>query len=254
MSTKFPWLACLVFALGGALVMFPAVTDAGKKRTETQEEKDQKIDDAKEAYMNDLVAAYRLQQLALADEKDPASAPSLIAAAAIFRRLSTVSLATIKEKPMIEQGKGDKTTDLVDKVEEAPDLLKLSETLLQKAKTLSDANKLKLDTAIERVQESKTRDVFGGPRQISRGIGGNQWQTYHIDVHPLRPVRFAFHSSFPMKVSVVRSDNDNPYANGVIENASTVFHPGPSSTGRVRLTIRVINISNRSGNYQMFVN
>ena len=56
-----------------------------------------------------------------------------------------------------------------------------------------------------------------------------------------------------MRVTVVRRDNDNPYAVGVIANANTTFHPGASKTGKVGLTIRVINESQQPGKYQMFV-
>jgi hypothetical protein len=57
-----------------------------------------------------------------------------------------------------------------------------------------------------------------------------------------------------MRVTVVRGDNDNIYGGGVVANANTTFHAGPSRTGRVPLTIRVINLSNQAGSYQMFVN
>jgi hypothetical protein len=256
MSTKCR-LACLVFALGGLLVVLPTATQAGKAKPETQEEKDKK---ARETYTADLVMAYRLMELGeteLAKEKkaDKASAAvSLLAAAATFRRIAGITLeGSTAEKPTIENSKGQKITDAPDQVEEAPNLTLLSDGLLKKLRELSKKDNLNIEKAIEGIEKG-ARHACGGPKQISRAIGGNQSHSYHIDVEPLKPVAFAFHGSFPMRVTVVRHDNDNVYGGGTVANANTTFHAGPSKTGKVTLTIRVHNESKQHGSYQMFVN
>jgi hypothetical protein len=259
MFVSWRWLACLVFTLGSMLLVLPSATEAGKPKTESAEEREKRENEERDNYLTDLTMAYRLMEQADAELKKkradkPGAAASLLAAAATFRRISGVSLkATIEEKPLTENSKGEKVTGAIDQVEDPPNLSALAEGLLVRAQNLSTKEKLNLDAVIKGIKECE-RDTFGGPKHISRVVGADQRHTYHIEVVPLKPVHFTFHSSFPMRVTVVRGDNDNPYGVGNVGNVNTTFHPGPSKTGKVPLTIRVHNIGHQAGSYQMFVN
>jgi hypothetical protein len=253
MCAKFVWLACAVAAVGGLLALLPTATQAGKKPKYDPEAEEKK---AQENYMKDLIMAYRLKELGL-DKNTPARAASLLAAAALFQDLSTVKPGkALEAKPKIEVGEGDKNAKLVDEVLDAPDLAKEAANLLKQAKQLNEADNLHLEALIKQIEtpEKKSRHVIGGPKQVARAIGPGQWQTYTLNVVPNAPVNFAFHGSFPMKVTIVRSDIANPWYDDIVANLSTTFHPGGSPTGHVPITIRVINVSNQGGTYQMFVN
>jgi hypothetical protein len=250
MSASVRWLACL-FTLAGLVIVFPTITDAGKKQKETQEEIERKNRDH---YMDDLAMAYRLKELADDDKNESTKASSLLAAATTFRRLAGVPLDTIDEKPVIENVKGEKATELVDKAVGKPDLVILSDKLLDQVGVLSAKKQLKLEKVVDDVRNCKFREAFGGPKHVSRLIGGQQHQTFHVDVVPLRPMHFTFHASIPMRVTIVRADNDNPYDGGIAARANTTYHPGPSRTGKVPITIRVSNLSNQPGSYQLYVN
>jgi hypothetical protein len=206
--------------------------------------------------MKDLIMAYRLKELGL-DKNTPARAASLLAAAALFQDLSKVPAGKAWDvKPKIEIIEGDKNAKLVDEVAKAPDLAREAADLLKQARELNTKDNLHLDALIKQIEmpEKSSRHTIGGPKQISRSIGGGQAHTYYLHVQPNSPVNFSFHSPFPMRVTVVRSDNDNPWADGVIANASTTFSPGVSASGQVPVTIRVTNVSNQNGNYQILVN
>src|SRR4051794_35888896 len=95
-STRFRWALCAAIALGAALALTPGAADAQRdKKDPSDEEKKTQAD--REAYINDLMLAYRLKELG-SDKKHP-SAAALLAAADLFRQLSKVSLADLEVKP-----------------------------------------------------------------------------------------------------------------------------------------------------------
>src|SRR5262249_35057351 len=83
---------------------------------------------------------------------------------------------------------------------------------------------------------------LGGLKHVSRQIGGHQTHVFRVPVQPQRPLHFGFSATLPLRVSVVRSDNSSTYGAGIVNHASTTFHPGPSKTEVVTLTVRVENV------------
>jgi hypothetical protein len=55
-----------------------------------------------------------------------------------------------------------------------------------------------------------------------------------------------------MKVSIVRSDNDNGVAAGITGAGNVRHFFGASPTGRVKVTIRITNVGNQAGSYSLY--
>jgi len=256
MKRTLRWTLLLAAAGLCLTALLPAVSEAQKDKKKRAEATDEKqADDPKDRYITDLMLAYRLVEIGLQDEKKPAP-EALIAAAGIMRRLAKVPLAPLESKVSVEDAKGGKEQKAAE-VAKAPDLEAEAKDLMETARGQAAKLELNLDPLIKAVENrANTRDLVGGPRQISRSIGGGQTHVHHVEAIGQRPMRFAFHASIPLRLTVVRSDNDNPYGAGIVANAQTVFTPGPGKDGsnRFPVTIRIHNVTGRSENYQLFIN
>ena len=185
MTTRVRWLA-LLFVSGAALaVLAPAGVDAGKtkaeKRAEEEAEKERAAQQKNADLVSDLVTAYRLADLGR-KQKSP---EMLITAAGMLRQLSNAKLGTVKEQPVIENAKGEKTDDDPSKlVVKAASLLDEANDLFDEADAMGQLQKANVGALIKLVKDRPLvgyRDVVGGPRSITRNIGGHQNNSFNFE-------------------------------------------------------------------------
>jgi hypothetical protein len=242
MKAKWYVLAGLVLT-GACLLALPASAEDPKPMEGTEAEK-------KADVVDDLAMAYRLAELGRKDK-----APEyLITAAGLLRAVSKVKMKPITEKPEITADKDGKG-DVVDKVNKAPDLKEEAENLFIEAEAMGKSLKLDLASLLKAAQSrDNTRDVFGGPRTISRVIGGHQTQVFRFDMVPRTPAAFGFHASIPLTIMVVRSDNNDVWSAGTLRDGKhRQIVPG-SRTGVVPVTVRIRNEADVPADYTLWVN
>jgi hypothetical protein len=246
-------LAAVLLAAGWGLAALQGVAGEGKKKPGGGEPAAGPAADPKGRDIADLMLAYRLVEIGR-DKKNPAP-EALITAAGLFRKLAKVSMTTITDKPMIEPAEGaDKGAKLVDETAKAPDLQAKADELFDEAEALGAKLKLNLAPLIKQTKERVSdRSPVGGPRTVARVIGGKQTHVFRFDIHAHQPTHFGIRASIPLRVSVVRSDNDNPMAAGVIAIGEHTWVPG-GNISPVPITIRITNLSTQPAEYQFLLN
>lgn len=234
---------------GGMLMLSASPADAQKKGDLTEEP----IVDQKDQDINDLVMAYRLIEIG---EKNKAP-EAIISAASLFRKMSKVKMAPVNEKPGIELDKdAPEGAKALDKVEALPDYEAEANRLFDRASALAAELKLDLEGLITLAKTRKLyRAPVDGPKHVNRLIGAHQNHVYKINVAGKQPLHFGFHSTIPLRISAVRSDNDNTFAAGISNIANATWHPGAGKKGAgVPLTLRISNPSNQPAQYQFLLN
>ncbi len=232
------WLLLVACALLGAI---PAPGAEDKKD-------DEKFADE---VIADTMAAYRMAEFGR-NAKTP-SPEALVAAGSLLRSLKGAKLTKIAEKPTDADGKAaageDQATQNYE--EQANELFDEAIALATKQgqdKTITELIKI--------AKARQYRAVLGGPKTINRTIGPNGWAVYNMEFEPHKRGTFGFRASFPMKITVVRSDNSVVIADGVTANdcASHVFGGLTAGHQSVPVTIRVQNLSKQAGTFTLLVN
>lgn len=211
-------------------------------------------EEQKSQVIQDMTTAYRLIEVGR-DKNHPAP-EALVTAAGLFRKLARVQMEALAEKPTIEVSKDAPAgTQAVDEVDKAPDLDEEAELLFIEAQALGKQLKLDLAPLISQVKSRPTtRAPIGGPRQVHRHIGGNQAQSYHFKLESHRPTYMGFVASFPMRITVVRGDNDHVYTDHMAAVGQYVFaNPGDAPRSHVPITIRIHNVSHQKGSYKFML-
>jgi hypothetical protein len=236
----------LLAAVALILGLWPVGADAQKKKDkEPAASEDQAGDDIAE-----LVNAYKLAEFGRKNDAPEA----LITAGSLLRRFAKMQMGKIAEKATIEVEKGAKDEPL-DKVAQAPDYEEEANALFDEAQALATKLKVNVDKLIKMAKERpNTRGVIGGPRSISRMVGPKQTLVYHFNFEPHRPCAVGFQASVPLRVTVTRSDNDNPWAAAISTGGVHRGIPGGSRTGVVPVTVRVHNPGLQVARLQLFVN
>jgi hypothetical protein len=257
------WLFVCACA-GCCLLALHPVAEAQKK--DAAKEQEQKAEETKAQYINDLMTAYRLADIGR--DKDNPAPEALVTAAAILRRLASVKVKSLAEKPEIKNTEGAADAKGADEVVPPPDLKAEANNLLEGARDAAAlANLAYLKPLIKAVEEcedeadaraarQKTRHVFGGPRQVTRLLGPLQSQTYNLKAQPNSPLVFALRATIPVRITIVRPDVNHVWANDVVPIAQRTCHPGGATRSNlsVPVIIQITNVSRLKGQYVMFVN
>jgi hypothetical protein len=234
MFRKVRWLVALL-AAGGVLWLGLAAQAADDKATAND-------------VIADAMAAYRMAEFGRANKAPEA----LVAAASMLKALDKVKLREMEEPPPDEDGK---------KTEKTPSFAQQAKDLFEEASALGV--ELKMDAVIEplikaaRARNIGNRAVIGGPRTINRTIGPNGTQVFHFNFEPEKPGSFGFKASFPMKISVVRSDSAGAVIGDGVTAAGHLVHVfGKAAPGKksVPVTVRIHNESKQAGTFLLLVN
>ena len=224
-----------VLLLGGLLVAVPPSAADEKKDEEPKPE---------EKVVEEITNAYRLAEFGRKNK----SPEALIAAGSVLRSLKGARLAKITDKPKFEED--DKSEEVKGKnfEEQADDLFEEDRAIAAKEKIRG------VDGLIKAAKDREYRAVVGGPRNINRTIGARATHVFNIDVFPNQFSTFGFRADFPMKVSIVRSDNENVIAAGITAAGNVRHHFGNAAPGarKVRVTVRIHNVGNQAGSYSLY--
>jgi hypothetical protein len=177
------------------------------------------------------------------------SPEALLTAAFLLRKLSHTTIKDLAEKPTVEGEKdtgealtGNALTDSYKKEMNA---------LIDEARNMGLDRKLNLEPLIKDLETRElTRLVVGGPQQVTRSIAVNATHVYNIKAEVQRPFYFSFRASTPLRVSVVRADDNNTYAAGILPGANATWTPG-GSKAIAPITIRITNVSKQPAQYQL---
>lgn len=191
--------------------------------------------------------------------RETRSPEALITAAGLLKRVAqTGGVGALADKPTIERGPdAPKDAALVDEAV-TPDYDKEIKQLLNDARDFAAARRLNVEGLIkdtlERAESDKTRRVVKGPRQASRKIGGGQHHVFHIQVEPNRPFSVCLRASTPLRVSVVRNDNNRAFALRTAAAFHDTFHPADAGKKKtVGVTIRIANVGRQGAHYDMLL-
>jgi hypothetical protein len=221
-----------VLFLTGLLVGVPSGRADEKKKEELKPDQ----------VVEEITDAYKLVEFGRKN-----SAPeALIAAASVLRSLKGAKLGKITEKPKIEDDDKSEEVKAKNFEEQADDLFEEARAMAAK-KGVRGA-----DGLIKAARDREYRDVVGGPRTINRTIGRHGTHTFEIYVFANQASTFGFRADFPMKISIVRSDNDNVIAAGITATGNVRHHFGGSPSGKVRVTVRITNVGNQAGSYSLY--
>ena len=139
------------------------------------------------------------------------------------------------------------------------DLQNEAKELLATARKASKDQNLNLEKIIKQVEDA-TRGAIGGPKNINRRIGGRDTHTYHIAFAAHIPASVGFQAGIPIRVTVVRTGNDNVIAAGINTRGVCNWFPDTQFKGKaapgapIRYTIRVHNLSKTPTQYRLFSN
>ncbi len=261
------WIGFVV-ASGCFALLLPVVSNAGDGPKAEELATAEKQDN----YVKDLMMAYRLKELGTAHvprgkgKVEYTSPESMVAAARLFFDLAATKVDELKVTPTIES-EGGKGVDQVDKVDVPSDLKKEGDALLALAKKASQDQKLNLDAVLKnlekiskRLDDEATRGAIGGPRNINRTLGGHDAHVYHIQFAAHIPATVGFQANIPIRVTVVRTGNDNVVAAGINTRGVCNWFPDTQKKGKaitgapITYTIRVYNLSKTPAHYRLFTN
>lgn len=228
------------FALLGVLTLTQAAVPDDKDPAT----KDKQVDPKIAEYMEDLAMVGRLTDLG----RKQSSPESLLSAAFLLRKISTTGgIDAMKEKPEVE---GEKEAPKPVEVDYKHEI----EELITQAREIAAERKLNLEPLIKDVENRQlTRRVLKGPRQINQKLQPGKSHSYHITVKNKEPFYLSFRASSPLRVTVVRSDNDNALAAGIIPAANANWTPS-GGKAQVPITIRFANPGAVPVTYQMVLN
>lgn len=237
-------------ALSAGLVLALGLTTTvqAQKQKKVVELTEEQIQEQKGKDIKELVTAYELVEFGTKNKAPEA----LIVAAGLMRRLATVKMETVADKPMIEVDKDAPAgTAVLDEPAKAPDLGAKSKELFDQAKLMADELEINLDPLIKLAKtRTLTRAPVAGPKLIVRTIGAHQTQKFHFNLVSSMPTHFGFQSSLPQHVVV--SGPGGQWGNSTIRfgNATWV----PPGRGSVGVNFSVRNPHNRPAQYQMLLN
>jgi hypothetical protein len=242
----------LMWLAASSLLLLPAGADAQKKKKDPGKAGEQyKAEDV----LNDIITAYRLKEFG---EKHK-SPEALIAAGSLLRKAATAKLENIAEQPTIEDDKGNKV-EASKEPAKSVSLADEADTIF--AHALGLANELKLTGIDKLIQLAEKREykqpgeraVIGGPQAIQRTINPGQTQVYHFKFQPQMPCAIGLRSSFPLQITVVRSDNNQVWVATTTTVGVHTHMPGPGPKKGIPVTVRVRSLAPQTGLYQLFVN
>jgi hypothetical protein len=240
-----------MMAAAGLMALMPDGADAQKKKKDPAKAGEEyKAEDV----LNDIIAAYRLKEFG---EKHK-SPEALIAAGSLLRKAATAKIENIAEQPIIEDDKGNKV-DTPKEPAKSVSLADEADGIF--AHALVMANKLELSGVDKLIQLAEKREykqpgeraVIGGPQAIQRTINPGQTQVYHFKFQPQMPCAIGLRSTFPMQITVVRSDNDQVWVATTTTVGVHHHMPGPGKKN-IPVTVRVRSLAPQVGMYQLFVN
>ena len=238
MFLKLRWLAVLLVLGGFMLTGLPAPGADEKKPEKGEPEKTagQVIEDA--------VTAYKMAEFGRKNDAPEA----LVAAASMLRSLKGAKLTPVKEKPKVEGDGAAEDVKTKSFGDEAEDLFEEASTLGLKLKQTH------VEALIKAAKARQYRGLIGGAQTIKRTISPKQTQVFNFEFEPNKSGSVGFSASFPMKVTVVRSDNSYVIADAVLAQGTAHHTFQTSKTGVVPVTVRVQNLSGQAGTFQLFVN
>ncbi len=233
----------VLLLVGGILILVP-VSPADEKKTTEEKEPEKMVElTPEEKVIEEVASAYKLAEFGRKNNAPEA----LIAAGTILRSLKGTKLGKITEEPKVEGGEKSEEVPAKSFEEQAGELF-------DEASTIGLMKKIAgVDSLIKAAKDREFRNVIGGPKTVRRTIGRGQTHTFHFNVQPNKNTSFGFQASFPMLISIVRSDNDFVIANGVTGGAVIHHHfGGVRKGGKVIATIRIKNVGRQAGSYQLF--
>jgi hypothetical protein len=248
-------LLLIAAALAGLLfaAVPPAVADKADKADKAEEEKTR----IAEEYMANLALVARLKEIGY-DKQNPAP-EALVTAAFVLRKIEATSgLGKLDEKPQVERTTGAvANAPLVDE-QVTPNYQREIRDLLDDARTTALTKKIAIEPLIKDMMSRELppagKLVIGGARAVSRRVGAFQTHTLHIKAKANQPFFFAFRSSAPMRVLIVRGGSQTVYAAGITTGANTAYVPlKGTGKGGVPFSIKVTNVGRRPAVYQMVV-